>query len=102
VARYAGSNDLSGLVFGQKDVQSGKPEVPCHDKKVGKHLEKLLGDTHADGDVEDSVLSVILERREQAGHPRQDMSSLCGMYSSGHYAHYRVVPQDALRALPYF
>jgi hypothetical protein len=24
------------------------------------------------------------------------------MYSSGHYAHYRAVPQDALRAMPAF
>lgn len=64
MTRYARSNDLSGLAFGQKYVQSGKPEVPCHDKKVGKHLEKLLRDTHADGNVEDSVLYVILERRE--------------------------------------
>jgi len=69
VTRYACSNDLSGLVLGQKDVQSSKPEVPGHDKKVSKHLEELLRDAHVDGDVENSVLfnGQMLDESQEAG-----------------------------------
>jgi len=49
VARNACSHDVSRLVLGKKNVQSCKPEVPCHDKEVSEHLEELLRDSHVDG-----------------------------------------------------
>jgi hypothetical protein len=55
MTRYTCGDDLSRFVFGKKNVQSGEPEVPSHDKQVGKDLEKLLRDTHVDGDVKNSV-----------------------------------------------
>jgi len=53
VARYACGDDVPGLVLGKKDIQSSKPEIPCHNKKVSKHLQKLLNDSHAVGLVKE-------------------------------------------------
>jgi hypothetical protein len=56
VARHACSHDVSRLVFRKKDVQSCKPEVPCHDKEVSEHLEELLRDSHVDGGAQVCVI----------------------------------------------
>jgi hypothetical protein len=44
----------------------------------------------------------MMNGSQETGQQRQDMSTLCGMYSSGYYAHYRVVPQDTTSAMPTF
>jgi hypothetical protein len=40
-------NDLSGLVVGQNEIQSCKPEIPSHNKQISEHLDELLNDSHS-------------------------------------------------------
>lgn len=62
MARAARWHNLSRFVFGQQEVKSGEPEVPCHYKEVGEDLRQFLRCTHGvdDGKHTASRLEMVL------------------------------------------
>ena len=105
VARYASSNDASRLVFGEKDVQSCKPEVPCRYKEVGEYFEELLRDSHCNGGVDDSVVhnGQMLNKSQGSGREQRNMfSHLATCIAQGIMPANCVAIQETSSAMPTF